>query len=325
MSVGRRVLGAMLTHSRKLGSLVAALTVCGGVGVLSAHADDRVIPEARIESTRGMAMGTGARASAASTQAQADNASNLVLGGMYHMESFLGYQPNFRRIGWGGAVADSMTSKVAAGASARGIFGDNSAGDNSGWEAKVGLGIPILDMLSVGVSGRYMHYRISDPNAIAERPVTMVGQKPDQSFKIKRFTMDASVTLRPIPGLSIAGLAYNLIDTDSPLAPMMVGGSAAFSFGSTGFGLGGDALLDLNRHKAFDGPKLLVGGGLELLAQGLVPLRAGYLYDQGREQHGVTAGIGYVDQRVGIQFSLRQMVSGGNETTLMGALQYFVQ
>ena len=105
----------------------------------------------------------------------------------------------------------------------------------------------------------------------------------------------------------------------------MVGGSAAFSFGNTGFGLGGDVLVDLNTHKSFNAPKLLVGGGLELMAEGVIPLRAGYLYDQGREQHGVTAGIGYVDQRVGIQLSLRQMVVGGNETTLMGGLQYFVQ
>jgi hypothetical protein len=153
----------------------------------------------------------------------------------------------------------------------------------------------------------------------------MEGQKPDQSFKLKAFTMDASITLRPIPGLSIAALGYNLIHTKSPLAPMMVGGSGAFSFGNTGFGFGGDVLVDLNRAKIYDGVKLTFGGGLEYMAQGVAPLRAGYLYDQGRDQHAITAGLGYVDQRVGIQFSLRQVIAGGNETTLMGALQYFVQ
>ncbi|MFT3925581.1 MAG: hypothetical protein QM778_23780 [Myxococcales bacterium] len=304
-----------------LGVLVAALTLCEGVRVSVAQADERMIPEARIESTRGMALGTGARASAASTQAQADNASNLVLGSMYHLESFVGYQPTFRRTGWGASVVDSMTSKLAAGASARGVFGDNSAGDNSGWEAKVGLGIPILDMLSIGVSGRYVHYTLSDPHAIPEHPAT--ADKPaDRTFKIARFSMDASVTLRPINGLSISGLGYNLINTHSPLAPMLVGGSAAYSVGTSGFGLGGDVLVDL---KTFDKPMLLVGGGLEFLAQGVAPLRGGYLYDQGRNQHGVTAGLGYISQQVGVQFSLRQMISGGNETTLMGSIQYFVQ
>ncbi len=62
---------------------------------------------------------------------------------------------------------------------------------------------------------------------------------------------------------------------------MMVGGSAAFSIGTTGFGFGGDLLVDLNTHKTFDGAKLLMGGGLEFLAQGVVtaarrlPLRSG--------------------------------------------------
>jgi hypothetical protein len=54
-------------------------------------------------------------------------------------------------------------------------------------------------------------------------------------------------------------------------------------------------------------------------------LRAGYLFDQGREQHGFTAGLGFVDQRVGIQLGLRQMIVGGKETNLMVSLQYFVQ
>ena len=220
MAVGKGVLRVAREHSRKLGGLVALLTLCGGLGVSSANADDRVIPEARIESPRGVAMGTGARASAASTQAQADNASNLVLGGAYHLESFIAYQPTFKRVGWGGAVVDSMTSRVAAGASARGVFGDNNTGDNSGWEVKGSLAFPLLDMLSLGVSGRFVKYTLSDPRAVP-KPDKLMLDPPvlDRTYSIKRFTMDASATLRPIPGL-LSGLAYNLIDTKSPLAPL---------------------------------------------------------------------------------------------------------
>ncbi len=323
MAVGTKVLWMLLRHARGWGVLAAVLTLGSAGSVARVHADERVVPEARIESTRGMALGTGARAGAASTQAQADNPANLVLAGMYHLESFLAYQPQMGAVGWGGAVVDSMTSRLAAGASVRGLFGGNDAGDNKGWEAKIGLGIPIIDMLSIGVSGRYARYTISDPDAIPERPVVM-GEKPDQTFRLKAFTMDASIGLRPIPGLSISALGYNLIDTGSPLAPTMVGGSGAFSFGKTGLGIGGDVLVDLNRAKVYDGVKLTAGGGLEFMAQGVAPLRAGYLYDQGRNQHAVTAGVGYIDQRVGVQLSLRQIVAGGSDTTLMGALQYFV-
>jgi hypothetical protein len=290
------------------------------------HADDRrVVPEARIESARGVAMGTGVRAAGAATQAQAENPANLVLGGLYHIESFSGYSPTLKRFTYGGAVVDSMTSKLAAGISARGIQGDNSAGESSGWEGRVGLGLPIGEMLSIGVGGRFANFTISDQRAEPERPV-VAGEKPDRTFKLhKVFTLDAALTLRLSEGISIAALGYNLIDTDSPLAPLMVGGSVAFG-SESGLTLGGDVLVDLNTHKAFEGgPKLQFGGGLEYLAQGTIPVRVGYMYDTGRLQHAISGGFGYVDQRFGAQLSIRQTVSGGKETTLLAALQYFVQ
>jgi opacity protein-like surface antigen len=290
-----------------------------GAGI--AHAD-RAVPPSRIESARGMALGTGARAAAASTQAQADNPANLVIGGLYHIESFVGYDPTFKRIGWGGTVVDSVTGRLAAGASARVLFGDNPAGDNQGWEAKVGLGFPIVEMLSVGIAGRYSNLRIADTRALPDRPPAM-NEPVDQEFRLKHFTLDAAATLWPIPGLSVAALAYNLIDTKSKLAPMTVGGGLAFSTGL--LTMGGDVLVDLNRHDMFPGPRLTLGGGLEYLASNILPLRVGYAYDQGRKQSYVTGGLGYVDPRFAIQVSLRQSVSQGSETSLFFAVSAFVQ
>jgi hypothetical protein len=283
-----------------------------------------------MESARGMALGTGARAAAASTQAQADNPANLVIGGLYHIESFVGYDPTFKRIGWGGAVVDSLTGRLAAGASARVLFGDNDAGDNKGWEAKIGLGFPIIEMLSVGIAGRYSNIRIADTHADPDsRSPTLAPTAPgatapvDQVFRLKHFTLDAAATLRPIPGLAIAALGYNLINTKSKLAPTIVGGGLAFTTGM--LTVGGDVLVDLNRHDMFPGPRLTFGGGLEYLAGNVLPLRVGYAYDQGRQQSYVTGGLGYVDPRFAIQLSLRQSVSQGSETSLFFSVAMFVQ
>jgi len=264
---------------------------------------DRVVPPSRIESARGVGLGTGVRAAAASTQAQADNPANLVLGGVYHIESFVAYDPTFKRLGYGASVVDSMTSRLAAGMSVRALSGSNDAGKNEGWEAKLGLGLPLGDMLSVGVSGRYSRLKIADTHAIPEG-VPVVDQPLDRRFRMQAFTMDAAITLRPVPGFAIAALAYNLIDTKSPLAPLTVGGGAAFSSA---------------------GLKLLVGGGIEYLASGLAPLRLGYAYDQARDQSFITGGLGFVDPRFGAQLSLRQTVSGPGETSLFLGVQYFVQ
>lgn len=307
-----------------LASSIAMNVFAANVFVVRAVADDRVVPEARIESVRGVALGTGARAAAVSTQAQAENPANLVGAGVYHLEAFMGYQPTFKRMGYGAAIVDSMTSRLAAGISARALMGDNSAGENSGWEGRIGLGFPFGDSFSLGVAGRYANFTISDQRAKRENDKLSPPAEPDRTFKLNAFTLDAAATLRLIDALSISALGYNLIDTGSPLAPVMAGGAASVRLGD-GVSLGGDALVDMNTHKSFNGPKLQVGGGLEFLASGVIPLRGGYMFDQGRKQHAVTGGIGFVDTTFGLQVSLRQVVSGGSESTVMAALQYFVQ
>lgn len=288
----------------------------------SAQAEPPVVREARLESARGVALGTGLRANAVSAQAHADNPANLPAVPLAHLESFTSYQPKLERLGAGAAVVDSMTSRLAMGLSARGLFGDNDAGDNSGWEGRLSLGFPIIELLSVGVAGRYSNFTTSDPKARPERPVEE-DVPADHVYKLKGFTVDAAATLHLFEGFSIAGLAYNLVKTDSPLAPLLVGGGVAFAKDMVS--LGGDVLVDLNQHGLFSGPKPIFGGGIELLVQSVAPLRFGYQYDDGRKQHAVTAGVGYVDQRFGAQLSLRQVVGDYKDTMLFSALQYFIR
>jgi hypothetical protein len=315
-------LSAMRSKMRRGSMGMLLLLVVGFCCTPPAAQAEPVVPEVRLESARGVSLGTGMRASAVSSQAHVDNPSNLSMGGVAHLESFTGYQPQLERVGAGLSVVDSMTSKVAAGISARGLFGDNDAGDNSGWEGRISLGVPIIQMLSIGTSLRYANFTVSDPKARPERPVEE-GMPADHDYKLKAFTMDAAATLHLFEGFSIAGLAYNLVKTDSPLAPLTVGGGVAFSKDMVS--LGGDVLVDLNQHGQFSGPKPIFGGGIELLVQLVAPLRLGYQYDTGRHQHAITAGVGYVDQRFGALLSMRQLIGDYKDTMLFSALQYFIK
>lgn len=297
-----------------------------------------VVREARIESARGTALGTGVRSSSASTQAMADNVANLSNGHVAHVETLYSYQPQLKSMAAGASIVDGMTSGyLAAGLAARWLF----SGKSSGWEGRVGLGVPIGEMLSLGLAGRFSNITVFDkkarPENYKDRPAEPEPSDDeedppasdippfaeDHKYKVKAFTLDAAVTLNPVPGLSISALGYNLINTKSPLAPLLVGGS--LSFGREVFSLGADVLVDLNQHKEFAKPKLQVGGGIEYLTQGVAPLRAGYLYDQGRKQHAISAGIGYLNKQFSVQLSLRQYVAGSKDTTLFSAVQYFVQ
>jgi len=274
------------------------------VGAAQERAED-------IESTRGMAMGTGARASAASTSAAAYNAAGLPQGRLYHLEGLVGYDAAYGRWSFGATAVDSMSNKLAAGLSIRAIMGDGERG-HSGLDGRLGLGLPLSDAFAIGLAGRYLSLSRDGQGAAGET---------DGQTLAKGFTLDASIAVQPAAGLRLAGLGYNLIDMDSPLAPRLIGGGASFSTAEV-FTLGADCLVDLS---TFDQAELIVGGGAEYLAAGRVPIRLGYEYDSGRHTHSVTGGVGYVDQQVGIDVALDQQVRGGTETRLLLAFRYFVR
>jgi hypothetical protein len=273
--------------------------------------DDGTRPrESTYETARGLGMGTGTRASASGTSAVAYNPANLALAPVYHLESFAAYIPNDRAWMYGGAVADSVTNKMAAGFSMHGVYG-NEDRNYRGFDARLALAVPFSDAISVGVGGRYVRLRSRTENENGDR----VGPG------VKAFTLDAGIRITPMAGLHIALVGQNLIPTDSSLAPMVLGGGLSYSYEAI-FSIGADVLVDLT---TFDSAELLIGGGAEVLIAGQVPLRLGFRRDQGRELNQITAAIGYVDQKVGLDIALRQDVNGPKETQLLFAFRYHVQ
>jgi hypothetical protein len=279
--------------------------------------DPRQCPQAASEETaRGLALGSGVRASAISTSALAYNTSGLPLGKLYHLEGMFDLQPSKDTIGLGAAVVDSSTSSLAAGISIRGLIENGREGVN-GIDAYVGLGIPLVDILSVGVGGRYINLWTPHGTHEDER-----NERYDSNgyFLTKGFTFDAAVRLNPVEILHIAALAYNIVNRHSAYMPVMVGGSVAFSVGRS-FIIGADCLTDLSSFKQ---AKLLVGGGAEYLTGPGLPVRLGYRYDSGRRIHVVSGGTGYTSQSFGLDLSLQQEVSGGKDTRLMAAIRIYV-
>jgi hypothetical protein len=291
---------------------VGLLGVCAGLlgpGAAPTRAQD--VPEGETyETTRGLAQGTGNRASARSTSALAYNPAAMALAPLYHISSYAGYRPDGG--GWtvGGAAVDSVTNKVAAGLSVRGAY-DLGPLDYKGYDGELALAVPLAKSIAVGVTGRFLKLR----------PQKQADSGTPGGNGVKGFTMDASVAVHPVDQLDLAAFGYNLIDRGSPLTPRQVGGSAAINIGNV-FTIGGEGIVDLS---TFEDPSVLAGGGAEFLAGGTVPLRAGYRFDSGRDEHTVTAGIGYVDKHVGVDLSLRQDVQGNDETRLQFSLRYHVQ
>ncbi len=266
--------------------------------------------EQTYETARGIGMGGGARASAVGTSAMAYNAANLSLAPVYHIETIVGYVPGQRTWMYGGSVADAVSSKMAMGLSFYG-FNGNEDRDYSGYDARASLGMSLTERIGVGLSGRFIKLTSNQEDAEGNRVGT----------SIRAFTLDASIRLTIIEGLHVAALGYNLIRTHSPIAPLLVGGSVAYSYQQV-FTLGIDAMADLT---TFDDPEVLFGVGAEYLAGGSVPIRVGYRRDFGREMHQLTAALGYIDTKFGIDLGLRQDIgSTPRDTQLLLSIRYHV-
>lgn len=299
--------------------VVGALGTVGVFGsappTARAQADDVELSRQAVdlETPRGLALGTGVRATAGSTSSVAYNAAALPIASVYHLDALVGYAPSGHQLTFGGLVADSMTSTINAGLAVRGFAAPGQTG-HSGWDGRLALALPLSTDFAVGVTGRYLDVRQEGDSPRAD---VQAGDS-----LVRGFTMDASARLS-LGGdgarFHLAALAENLIDLGSDLAPRRVGGSGALTLEQ--LTLGGDVLVDLTTR---DEVSLLAGGGIEYLAGGQIPVRAGYRFDEARDQHAVTAGLGYLETSFGAELALRQQVQGSRDTELLLTLRYFV-
>jgi hypothetical protein len=295
-------------------ALVALVTIATSFcSVASAQSADVVPPAEDYDTARGMAMGSGAIASAASTAALSYNPANLALSRIYHIETQVGYVPQLTNFSFGGALVDSFSSPVAMGVSYRYLLGNGQNG-HAGMDGRIGLAIPIGEAFSIGVSGRYVSF-------------TREGQVSGDTRGpyAEGITMDAGIRVTPVPGFHIAAVGRNLIDFGSPLVPRLVGGGLSYTIDSM-FTIAVDGQADLSTFHYADNslrPEGLFGVGMELFT-GEVPIRIGYQYDTGRGVHWVTAGLGYVNASFAIELSYRQQLVNQENSWLMLSFRYFI-
>jgi hypothetical protein len=290
-------------------ALAALSSVVGFAPRLRAE-DCREVPKLscpepmNLESARGLALGTGSRASALSSSALAYSPAALAIGGLYHIEGNVDYLAGHDTVALGGIVTDSSTSKVGAGIGFRGFLA-SSADGYDGLDGRLGLALPLSPQFALGVAGRYIDLSTH--------------REPSQTLA-EGFTMDASMRVTPTNGLQIDLAALNFIDLESAYVPLLLNAGFAFAVASV-VSVGVDLLTDMS---TFENPEFSLGGGIEYLGIPSVPLRAGYGVDFARRIHVLTAGIGYTDQVFGIDIGLRQQVHPGYDTRIMGSVRYYL-
>ncbi len=295
-----------------LTSSAVAQEASTGVAVVTTRDRDRARAD-DFETSRTLGAGLGIRAGSTGTTAAIYNPANLPLVQMYHLDAITSFILQDGEGAWsfGSIAADSSSGgRISGAVSSRGLVG-RGARNYSGWDGRVAAGFALSDAIGVGLSARYIRIT-SDRN-------TSDGQPRSEEFK--GFTADATLRITPFEGFHVAGYAYNVIPTDSPLAPMQFGGGIAYNY-QTMLSVGLDVLVDIS---TFDDAEVLLGGGVEFVAGNAVPLRIGFQRDQGRHRTSITSSVGYTKNKVLVELSLRQELGRHNESYIQFTLRYLVR
>jgi hypothetical protein len=271
-----------------------------------------------IQHPRAVAMAGANQAFGGSTTAIFVNPANLALYRVYHLEGLAAFSPEARRQSYGGAIADSSTSRLAGG-----FGGTWSQMDSDGirrtWaDLRLTLAYPLGDRFSLGLTGRYL--RVGQATAAGPLGASLAsdGTKGDPVFS--QFTFDAGAAVQITESIRLGVTGRNLTATGTSLAPLVLAGGLGYSNGTVT--VEGDTLIDFTTYDSVRARGML---GAELLLADRFPVRAGYRYDAGIKTHGIGLGAGYVDKKFSIELAGRRDIVADHPATMISiGLRLFI-
>jgi hypothetical protein len=232
--------------------------------------------------------------------------------------------PETDRQVYGGTVVDSVTSRLCGSFSFLGGWADPTGVDRSFLDMRLALAFPITERFIVGLGGRYLKLTQSGLGAFGLSAVSGGLTDPGSTTTprgrlpmINAVTWDAGMVIKPTDSIYIAVVGQNLTYTKNGLLPLTVGGG--LGYGSESFSIEADAIADIG---SWDKPTARVGAGAEYVIAGMVPLRAGYRFDQGGKLHTVSLGTGYVHPIFSIEATVKRTISSPGATTMIFSIAY---
>jgi hypothetical protein len=189
--------------------------------------------------------------------------------------------------GFGGiAIIDSATSALAYGQSYTLVTFDSPFGRSVAHLNTTAIAYPFADWLSLGVSARYQI--ITGP------------------YATNSITMAAGAAVRIFDAWIIAFSGHNLIPVASPLVNRFFALSTSASFGS--FTPSFEWRMDFNAPF----PRFAWATGVEWIAGDVVPIRAGFDWDNITGTRYLSAGVGFTVSGSGVDVAYRHELGGYN-------------
>ncbi|HEY8080234.1 MAG TPA: hypothetical protein VIF62_39160, partial [Labilithrix sp.] len=299
-------------------SLLVATNATNAAASPSSTTIDQGYELGEIQHPRALAMADAMQAFGGSTTALSYNPANLPLYRVYHLEAIAAVSPESRRQSYGGAIADSSTSRLAGG-----FVGTWNSMDPDGihrnWtDLRLALAYPFGDRLSIGIAGRYLRVNQSVGSGPFGGSLASGGTSGDPLFS--QFTFDAGIGVQLADTLRLAVSGRNLTAPGVSLAPTILAGGLGFSNGTVT--VEADSHIDFTTFGSTRARGMLGG---EFLIADRIPIRAGYRYDAGTHVHAAGLGAGYVDRRFSVELGARRDLVADHPSTIIGlGLRIFI-
>jgi hypothetical protein len=313
----------------KRGALRAALLVVTLVGPSRALAASALPPEVgynygQVESPRIAALGGALRASSNSTDALFINPANMATSRVYHIGALAQIWPEASRQTYGLAIVDSIVSASRLAGGLGGTFSrqDPEGVDRTDFDVRFDLAYPLSDHFFMGAAGHYLSLKQGGfPSGVYSLRPSQAAAGLNDTAIVQTLTFDAGMTLKPVEEVALSLVGYNLTDPGNGFLPLTLGGGA--SYGTHDYTLEADAVGDFT---TYDTGKVRAMGGGELLLGDHFPLRAGYRFDEGAQNHhAISGGFGYIDKAYTLDLSVGRVLGSDGATIITIGFKYHVE
>ncbi len=274
-------------------------------------------------SARGIAMGGAERAIADGVDAVYLNPAGMGMNRRYTVDAGYSWTQSANSHRPNVAIVDSATTVLSAGVGYSFDARLNS-GDFHIHRVNSAVAYTFGSIFGIGATFKYLdatrtkYDEIYDPATNAPR--TSIFPYPAQ--RVRAFTGDLAAMLTPIQYLSIAVIGYNLIPNPvwAELTPIALGMGAALHI--AGLHVDVDAVIDFTTRRRAEARMHF---GAEYSIVGMIPLRAGFIYDRISSDMFWSLGAGFRHPSFGIDVGYRQAVGRPENRTLSIGVQYYMR
>ena len=221
---------------------------------------------------------------------------------------------------WGLVFLDSITSsRIGAGASLDYRRDSKDNKDFESWDARLALSTAIGSNFFIGFTGRYIR-AANDTKSSSVGPNGPNIMDKSDDIQANGFTFDSGIAIKLGDMLKLGLTGYNLTNTDSVYAPIILGTAISVNLMQMLF-IETDIDIDFTSYKNVATTWTL---GSEIIVHERYSFRAGYSHDFLNKIDRISAGLGFTGTRFAIDLGYKQDIQFYKRFRLAFGIRIFV-